>query len=300
MILCKREFKAPSVVPALVFPPKGCLIGLKAGRTTMKTLILSDLHFGHKISCAGKMLDGIRALARNYDRVILNGDTFDCDESAYVQPTLLAEITDVCASRSGPPEFLTGNHDPIISTVQWVYLPKPALLVFHGDCIADCTNPGRPNERRLASALAEVWQKRGKRPDKFLELITVYRQSQAQFLQHNPLNLDVRNSFWYVAKTLYPPHKSIQVLHYLRAMPRRVARLAATFDQPVRHIVVGHSHRSGCWRVDGATVYNTGSFMPLSTPYAVSVDDETVRFKSLASLLRSKRTVLTQLIKANS
>ena len=241
------------------------------------------------------MLDGIRALARNYDRVILNGDTLDRIETARGQSRLISELTDACASRSGPPEFLAGNHDPLISSLHWVYLPKPAALIFHGDCIADCTHPAKVHDQLLAAALAELWQKLGGRPAKFIDLVGVYRQAQASFLQQNPLVTDDRSSLGYLARMLYPPQKPIHVLHYWWTMPRRVARLAATFDQPVRQVVVGHSHLPGRWRVNGATVYNTGSFMPLSAPYVVSVDGEKVSFQALAGLLRSQRTLLAPL-----
>jgi len=251
----------------------------------MKTLILSDLHFGHKASSAGKMLDGLRALAGNYDRVVLNGDALDYAATPAIQDELKAQIKEACSSREGPPEFLTGNHDPDVSPAAWVYLPEPAALVFHGDCIADCTHPAKRHDQLQASMLLEFWNKLGGRPAKFEELARLYRETQARFLRLYPPDSIAQNKFWYLARTLCPPKRALHILRYWWNMPRLVACLAATFDQPVKHIVVGHSHRPGHWRMNGTTIYNTGSFMPFSKAYAVSVEGAEIRWQPLAGLL---------------
>src|SRR5262245_51051407 len=139
----------------------------------MKTLILSDLHLGPECSSAGKYLDDLRGFARNFDRVILNGDTLDRCDPDVCQPRtdlLLKDVRAACASRNGPPEFFTGNHDPFISKTDYTYLEDSATLVFHGDCIADCTHPTKPEEQRLSAHLAQHWAGLGGRPARFTDL----------------------------------------------------------------------------------------------------------------------------------
>ena len=264
----------------------------------MKVLILSDLHLGHAASRAGPMLDGISTLARNYDRVILNGDTLDRYEQPGCEPNseqLLRDVMDACRSRSGPPEIIAGNHDPAISTLHWVYLPHSATLVFHGDCIADCTHPSKEPDRVLARALAAHWQKIGERPRKFLDLVGVYRQVQGETLRAHPLTREPRSVLHYLVSAVCPPQRPLHVLHYWWQAPARVARLAGTFGRPVRQVIVGHSHRPGRWLVNGMTVFNTGGFMPLTTPYAVRVEGQQVTMHRVAALLRTPRTVFAPL-----
>jgi hypothetical protein len=67
-----------------------------------------------------------------------------------------------------------------------------------------------------------------------------------------------------------------------------VARLAQTFDRPVKTTVVGHSHRGGEWSRFGVRVLNTGSFMPLSKPLAVIADGPHVSIQPLLPLLRER------------
>ncbi|MFH0938529.1 MAG: metallophosphoesterase [Planctomycetota bacterium] len=268
-------------------------------RFSIKVLILSDLHFGHAASSAGLWLDGISTLARNYDRVILNGDTLDRYERLGCQPNseqLISDVVSACRSRSGPPEIIAGNHDPAISTLHWVYLAQSATLIFHGDCITDCTHPSKSTEQRLASAMRERWRKIGGRPQKFQELLPVFREAQGHHLRENPRMLESRTASRYLLRTVFPPHRPLHVLYYWWKAPGRVAQLAATFDQPVRHVVVGHSHLPGRWRRHGLTIFNTGGCMPLTTPFAVCAEGSRVTFQRLTHLLRSSRVIFAPIV----
>jgi len=258
----------------------------------MKTLILSDFHFGTPASRVERQLDGIRALARQYDRVILNGDTLDRYEAPGCTPqaeALRKDIIEACSSRSGPPELVMGNHDPALSAIQWIYLEEAAALVFHGDCVADCTHPTRSDDRILAARLRQHWQKLGGRPAQFVELSDIYRTVQAQHLLEYPLAREPRSTLTYLLRTIYPPQKPFHILRYWRQTPRVAARLGATFPQPVRHVFIGHTHRAGRWHIHGITVHNTGSFMPMSVPCAASVEGAEISVRPLAALLGTTR-----------
>jgi len=260
----------------------------------MKTLILSDLHLGTGASRGLSYLDGIRTLARQYDRVILNGDTLDRYEAPACEPQsegLLRQAREACRGRSAEAELLTGNHDPVISSQQWVYDEASATLVFHGDCIADMTHPSKRSEQILGAMLSKRWQELGGRPSRFTALADEHRATQAAYLKENPRVRERCGAIEYLASVIYPPQKPIHILQYWSRAPKIVAQLAATFDRPVRTAVVGHSHRAGNWIHGGMRVINTGSFMPLSTPHAVSIDGSEVQVCSVRELVRANRAV---------
>ncbi|HYG77418.1 MAG TPA: metallophosphoesterase [Planctomycetota bacterium] len=260
----------------------------------MKTLILSDLHLGTDASSATRYLDGIRAVARHCDRVILNGDTLDRYEARNCTPDaerLLKDALEACASRNGPPELISGNHDPAVSGEQWIYDAESATLVFHGDCIADCTHPTRLTDQMLMARLQQHWKEIGGRPQKFTDLISVYRRIQAEFAIENPPGRVSRTALEYVLSIFYPPQKPFHILRYWAGAPRLAAALGETFDKPLRHLVVGHTHRAGCWKVKNFQVINTGSFMPLSTANAAVIVDSKVNFVPIETLVVSGRTV---------
>jgi len=265
----------------------------------MKTLILSDLHLGSDASSSRCALDDIRRLARQSDRVILNGDTLDRYEAIDCEPRaagLIEEVTEACGSRNGPPEMIAGNHDPALSNEHWLYLEESRTLVFHGDCIADWTHPTRLADQILARRMAARWKELGGRPNTFTQLNSEYRSVQAAHaLEHPPIRHQ-EGGLAYVLSILFPPKKPIDILKYWWKAPGLAAQIARTFERPVQNVVVGHSHHSGRWQIDGINVMNTGSFMPLSAPYAVLAEGPILTFQPLRTLLKTARTTLVPLM----
>ncbi|HEY3320004.1 MAG TPA: metallophosphoesterase [Planctomycetota bacterium] len=261
----------------------------------MKTLILSDLHFGISTSKVDALLERIRSLSRDYDQVILNGDTLDRYEAPACEPRaerLLQQVTDACRCGGADPILISGNHDPAISNTSHIYLESSQTLVFHGDCLTDCTHPTRKSDQDLRVMLQQHWQEIGRRPENFLDLVAAYRKVQARFLRENPQIKEPRSTFGYIATILVPPRKPFDVFLYWWRVPGLAAALARTYPQPVRHVVIGHSHRAGRWNFGDLEVFNTGSFMPLSLPCVVSVEDAQVSFVPLRKLLKPVRTYL--------
>ncbi|HYF47830.1 MAG TPA: metallophosphoesterase [Planctomycetota bacterium] len=260
----------------------------------MDVLILSDLHLGSPASRAEPMLTDIRHLARKARRVILNGDTLDRLEApnAHARAAeLIRQAREACCPCDTDVEILSGNHDPAISERHWVYLPESQSLVFHGDCVADCTHPYKPEDQALAASMQAAWQKTGGRPERFLDLVDVHRKVQAEHLKRHPRLCEPKTIFDYIRIATLPPHKPFYILHYWYKAPRIAARLGRNFDRPVRNVVIGHTHRPGQWQFSDLTVLNTGAFMPLATPYAAIEENGRMRLERLTDLLRTHATV---------
>jgi predicted phosphodiesterase len=263
----------------------------------MRVLVLSDFHLGSRASRAEAVLAALEPVARQYDRVILNGDTLD----RYERPdcTLdserhLERVRNALRSRHGQPETLPGNHDPALGPAHWIYLPESETLIFHGDIVQDYTHPCKATDVALATHLRETWARRheggGGRPSKLEELAVAYRAAQREFLARNDwIHHELQSgAMAYLMRALLPPTRPFYILSYWRRAPRMVAELARTFSQPVKHAVVGHTHRSGIFQQGSVRVLNTGSYMPLSTPCAVCVEDGVPRLTPVESLTRGR------------
>ncbi len=262
----------------------------------MKILILSDLHLGSRASKAAANLDGIARVAAGFDRVILNGDTLDrCygDPSGDERATrFIEDVRERCASRNGPPELLTGNHDPAISDAHWVYHEASATLIFHGDCVLDCTHPTKKDDQAMMARLRARWDELGGRPEDFSTLHQNYRQVQRQFLPIiNPYKKP-KTALQYAMSLIFPPRRPFDILHYWMKAPERALKLARAFKQPLKAVVVGHTHKPGHWKIDGVDVYNTGSSMPLSGAFAFCIDNERVEHIRLERLVESAPTAV--------
>lgn len=261
----------------------------------MKVLVLSDLHLGSKASRAASCLDDIARVAAGFDRVILNGDTLD---RCYTDPReddgalrFIEKARNCCASRNGPPEMLTGNHDPMISDTHWVYDEHSQTLIFHGDCIRDYTHITKRTDQLLKAKLEERWAALGGRPNAFLALHENYRQVQREFLPIiNPYK-KTKTVMQYALALIYPPRRPFDIIHYWMTAPDLALKLASGFNRTVKNVVVGHTHKPGSWKINGVSVFNTGSYMPMSGAFAVCIDGEKVEHVSMKKLAAAQRRV---------
>ncbi len=260
----------------------------------MKVLVLSDFHLGNPSSKGYGLMDGIARITRNYDRVILNGDTLDRYENEALLPKIsrdLEQVKAACASRSGPPEIITGNHDPILSDVHWLYVKEARALIFHGDCIMDVTHPSDRSEKLLGSYVSKHWEKIGGRPELFKDRAEIYRKLQGEHLRMYP-RYEARSKFVYLLRLFNTPRKPFDLVSYVWHAPRRAAEVAKGHDEPVDYVIVGHTHRPGTWQYHGKTVMNTGSFMPLSAPSAVVIAEGKPTRIPLTTLIRTNTTTV--------
>lgn len=254
----------------------------------MKLLLLSDLHMGHRSSRAPGALDSLSRLAAHFDRVIVNGDALETCVARYDEDRVKAyqdRLKQALVGNEGPPQFITGNHDPDISSTHYLYIEEAQLLIFHGDFMGKRTAPWIQQERILEERLEKAFSVLD-RPPTFDERVHLYRETQIQYLREYPLDLARPGALWYVASHLVPPTGVLAVLQYWRKSPDRIAVFASSFGKPVKHVVFGHTHRAGVWSRSGMTLYNTGSFMPLSRPHVVIVESTKVTFASLSEAMK--------------
>ena len=113
----------------------------------------------------------------------------------------------------------------------------------------------------------------------------LFRNTQVDFYKDFPIHASSATPFRYFIDHLFPPTRLLWILHYNWHYPGWIESLVSHFPAPVRHVVFGHSHRGGRWQRGEVALYNTGSFMPYSRPWAVRVEGKGVTFFTLDALL---------------
>ncbi|MBI3828168.1 MAG: metallophosphoesterase family protein [Planctomycetes bacterium] len=256
----------------------------------MKTLILSDFHLGHEASRLPRMLPGLARVAGGYEQVVVNGDAVNAlegaEDRAAAEP-LLRCLNEALAGRGGAPVLITGNHDPIVSAVHYLYCEESRLLVFHGDYVADNPAPWLRKGVEFADAFRRTLEAQGTAPD-FAARAELFRQLQSALQIERYALQACRSRLRYVFRQFIPPTRPFTILRYVLSAPGRAAELAAGIGQPVRRVAFGHTHRAGRWTRRGLDVFNTGSYMPCSEPYAVEVEGGEVRMVPVRTLLERK------------
>jgi predicted phosphodiesterase len=262
----------------------------------MRYLILSDLHLGHSGSRAVDALSALAKLAPRYDRVILNGDTFDREHAfelpggKTIHPQDLASLL---GGRGHEALLLTGNHDPDISTQHYFFAEEPGFLAMHGDYIFMRSAPWGDIEKQMAG---DVAARMAALPptahyfDRLHEFRAVQAHWGMKIIEQDRLR--GRSALFYLLRQFLPPTRPFRVAWYVLNWPKLLMQAAQPLPVAPRVLAIGHTHRPGQWNFSGLRILNTGSHMPLSRPYAVEVEGTEVRLLPLRQLLeRAPRIV---------
>ena len=237
------------------------------------TRILSDIHFGHPAS-AVRDPDQLAPLLEGVQRAIFNGDSV---EMRFVEERPQAKediqrLHALCDKAGVERTFVTGNHDPLISTTNHVELAGGGVLVTHGDVLFEGLSPWSREADVLISAHREAREALSDPGDLQQQLGATKRAALAiEHLGHS-LRCTSGKSLRNFLYEFWPPLRPFRILTCWAAAPQRAAKIAEDYRPETECVVFGHTHRSGVWRRGERIVINTGSYLPLSGCLAVDVN----------------------------
>ncbi|MDF3056852.1 MAG: hypothetical protein K0R17_1067 [Rariglobus sp.] len=222
--------------------------------------IFSDLHYrdGHS---GLHQLEALRPLLAGADHVVLNGDTLDTLTAAALPH--LAEVRTFFEQNTPRVTFLSGNHDPRISTDGELSLHDDRIWITHGDVLFDEIAPWSSLRdemvRRLKRLVTEV-------PPTGTDVVGDRLRRNRIVCDglpepHDHLDRSLLTRALRFARALLPPRRLLIMLRAWRTAPALARRLARAHRPRARLVLLGHTHYPGVWRDrDGPVIVNTGSF----------------------------------------
>jgi len=228
--------------------------------------IFSDLHYGDRAS-AWTTLDRLRPLFEGADHIVLNGDTVDTRPSHHpeVAANAIREVREFFAENTPLVTWLTGNHDPDISQEHTLELAEREIFVTHGDILFENLVPwGRDAKILGARIMAELAALPPSQRHNLPERFRAIRRVAATIPQRHQAEKHLLKYAWgFVADTVWPPTRVLNVLKAWRETPDRAAGFLKQHGIPARLFIMGHTHRLGVAQTsDGTKVINTGSLCP--------------------------------------
>lgn len=235
--------------------------------------VLSDLHLGHVGSRIAHP-DQLAPLFAGAARVVFAGDSVELRHAAFLgRARELIEVLAAAVRAAGArPVFLTGNHDPAISTDHALELQDGRILLMHGDAVFPAISPWAVGASAMARRHVQAVRDAARAGHVDLRRrLTIARN----------LSLDLPENDWVVRQRQRPllpilrrvarPWKLLTILGCWLRAPRLTADFCALFAPKARLVLVGHTHRAGVRTLRGITVVNLGGYLPGSTPWMARI-----------------------------
>jgi predicted phosphodiesterase len=249
------------------------------------TIIISDLHLGHRASQV-RNAEELVPILKEARSVIFNGDTVEM-RTPVDRPVgrhMAAVIARLCHSIGCRPTFINGNHDPAVSKIDHLDLMDGRILVTHGDIlflgVAPWSRQALAYRKIHLRALANLG------PDALMNfekrLLAAKRTSiKLQLLERPVTEHSKAPKLTVLVQQFWPPHRPFMILRAWLQTPTLAARLCDLFRPNAKYVIVGHTHYPGVWKRGPFTVINTGSYVLHFGALAVLLEGESIEIRKV-------------------
>ncbi len=206
-------------------------------------------------------------------RIWFNGDTVETCSDVLREESLgmLGDLRDRLVQDGRDPVLLPGNHDPDREGPSWMTLEDGEILVTHGDMCFRYGSPWSPWVQRIKERLHTVEVTRGGWENaRTLEQRAALARDYAFAFQPRPRRYTgLAGKLETLLHAAWPPSTPLTILKIWTQGPEMVARWMEEFAPAAKVLIMGHTHRAGCWFRRGKWIINTGAFHPMTAPHVV-------------------------------
>lgn len=247
-----------------------------------RIVILSDTHMAKPGRGAGSAA-ALRPLWQGATRVIFNGDTAETRSQRFYDESTrrIEELRRLTAEDGVELTLIAGNHDPLISEIDWVELFDGRVVITHGDLLHPAVAPWSDENNELENEYRQAMREMKETPDSAdaRDKSRAAKRASARYWRKQGLDRYYNESRGLWRKWLTRARKASLVLYYWVAMPRRARRFARGHFPDCRFFIFGHIHRPGVWRwptedgIGELVVLNTGAYRTPRWPRAVVIEN---------------------------
>jgi predicted phosphodiesterase len=249
------------------------------------TRILSDLHYDDSESQV-RSLAMLKPLLEGADRIVINGDALDSQVIAPERArALISEVKAFFAAHTPETLFISGNHDPDISSVPELLLADGLIWLTHGDIFFEYVAPW---SRYLSEYRRRIHALRDPLPAAERDrLDTRYRILRAACIapppERDPYDHSLAHRIACLLRLFAHPRRPLSMIHSWLTSPRVAAGMAARHHPSARFVIFGHIHHPGVWtKHRPRIVINTGSFTPPRGALMIEFDEANLRVLRIA------------------
>jgi len=182
------------------------------------------------------------------------------------------QVKAFCEEKGVEADFLTGNHDPLVTGLHHLDLAGGAVLVTHGDILFHGLSPWSREADTLRNAHTSALEAAGN-PTLLEPCLAAARRAAISIEKLGPSphhHARVRSLAGFV-RQIWPLWRPLKMVECWLRAPSLAAAFVARYRPEAKCILIGHTHRAGVWKIGKQVVINTGSFLPYSGMLAVDL-----------------------------
>ncbi|MCF3651822.1 metallophosphoesterase [Synoicihabitans lomoniglobus] len=244
--------------------------------------ILSDLHL-HDASCPIRKVEDLSPLLHDVDELWICGDS--CDNQSGIDPDAVAAMRSFFEDRVATVRFITGNHDPDISTTHELQTAEGRLWAVHGDVFLDDIVPWSRARDQLVARLGRVRQAHPELDFNHLpDRLRLMRLACTGFhREFDPQRTDILYKTWRLMLEFFPPRQAWAMFRTWRTFADQAIARADQWRPHAQIIVTGHVHFPRVWQRGHRHVINCGAFPGPLGAFAVDLVDDVVTVHRITS-----------------
>lgn len=242
------------------------------------TLVVSDVHLS---GCWRRQIEYLRGLWRPGERVVLNGDTLNrsLDKRPEVRREVLESLFERARRDGAELTLVAGNCDPYCSDLDDLLLAGGRIWVTHGHVLFDDMSPWANYAHRTRRHIMDYLDRfppeyRDRLEHRYEAMRWVIRRYHDR-PETVSRSQTVQGMFRLWRAIVHLPRLPA-TLRAWRDLPRLADRAARQRAPQARVVLLGHTHRRGCWQAGGRWVVNTGSLETRQSAWAVRINPPTL------------------------
>ncbi len=236
--------------------------------------VISDLHLGHE-RCEVPPAAQLAPLLEGVDILVIAGDFAEERDPIFrvAGAARREEFATLCREHGVQLITLGGNHDPEAGPLL-LKLWGERVAIMHGHALYKEGSPWGweylHNKALFRACMARFPQADTQLEERLALSAAVCRIVPADLRREG----GIRNRYLRsLLHCFYPPERPLRIVWAWLSCGRRANAFANRYLPEAEVLVLGHFHRSGCWRFGKRSIVNTGAWYKHASPWVADLQD---------------------------
>ncbi|MCK5113521.1 MAG: metallophosphoesterase family protein [Phycisphaerae bacterium] len=247
-------------------------------------VLFSDLHLCSKSHHHWQgELERLRGLWADAKTVIFNGDSISWKIARHHDQCekIRDEITDYFRSHGLETVFIAGNSDQEVCSRDYQFIRDEKILVLHGHAIFKSVSPWNYHAAKIKQLRHEFLESIPQTSRNTLDVATQSARTATVEIQRQCMNNRCKtglSSYIFLKRHNFRTLMRIsKILKSWKTAPKLGADFMERYAPQAKFLIMGHTHRSGVWKIGERIIINTGSIKKPRTALYIRIENDVLK-----------------------